>query len=312
MLLGIAIGDALGLPVEFKDRQYLQAKPVLDMQEYGTHNQPKGTWSDDSSLSFCLAESLATNGYDLKDISQNILDWFNKGVWTPHGKVFDIGGQTRNAIDELTAVFKRKTFDLLKDRHNTNEYSNGNGALMRILPIALETVDLPPKKKVAVIKEVVGLTHGHIRSTMACLIYVLFAEQLIEGKDKWEAYLNTKQLCRHYFSRFQFPLQEQQCFARILDFNIGGLGESAIQSDGYVVHSLETCFWCLFNSNNFPDAVLAAVNLGGDTDTNGALTGGLAGLFYGVEQIPDDWKSALVKRDEIEKLADRLFYRYYE
>lgn len=119
-LLGLAIGDALGVPVEFKDRTYLKQNPVVDMVGYGTHNQPKGTWSDDSSLSFCLAESL-TNGYDLQNIAHNILKWFNDGFWTAHGKVFDIGVQTRSAIDELTAIFKQKNFKELRNRFHTNE-----------------------------------------------------------------------------------------------------------------------------------------------------------------------------------------------
>lgn len=312
MLLGIAIGDALGVPVEFKERSYLRTIPVLDMIGYGTHKQPKGTWSDDSSLTFCLAESLAHQGYDLKDIGQRILDWFHRGYWTPHGEVFDIGRQTRNSIDELTAIFKHKNFQQLKLRQNDNEYSNGNGALMRILPLALETIDLPPEQKITIIQRVTGLTHGHIRSTIANLIYVLYAEQIIDGKEKWQAYLATKRLVSWYVARFQVPSTEVQHFARILDFNISDLPASSIQSDGYVVHSLEVCFWSLLRYDNFKDTVLAAVNLGGDTDTNAAITGGLAGLVYQVEGIPKPWKENLVKIEKIRELGDRLYYRYYE
>ncbi|NET30932.1 MAG: hypothetical protein F6K19_02870 [Cyanothece sp. SIO1E1] len=312
LLFGIAIGDALGLPVEFKDRTFLRNNPVQTMTGYGTHNQPKGTWSDDSSLTFCLAESLADHGYDLMDISERILDWFHKGYWTPYGTVFDIGRQTRNAIDELTAIFKHKTFQQLEERRNDNEYSNGNGALMRILPLSLETIDLPPDQKMTIIQRVTALTHGHIRSTIASLIYILYAEQIIEGHHKWQAYLNTKRLTNWYLSRFHIPSQEVRHFVRILDFNISDLPESSLASDGYVVHSLELCFWSLLRHNNFKDTVLAAVNLGGDTDTNAAITGGLAGLIYQVEGMPEEWKETIVKKAKIEQLADRLYDQYYE
>lgn len=312
ILLGIAVGDALGVPVEFVDRAVLKSKPVTGMMEYGTHRQPKGTWSDDSSLSFCLAESLASKGYELVDIAQKIIDWFHDGIWTAHGKVFDIGGQTRNAIDELTAILRYNDLEALKDRSNTNEYANGNGGLMRILPLAFEALDLPMEEKFRVIKEVTALTHGHIRSVIANLIYILLAEYLMEGIDKDKAYLSVKTQIRDYFECFTIPKQEQQRFMRILDFDIASFEETEIRSDGYVVHSLEAAIWSFLRNDNYETSVLTAVNLGGDTDTIAAITGGLAGITYGEGGIPKPWKEALVGRKKIEALGDRLFYRYYE
>lgn len=310
-LLGLAIGDALGVPVEFKDRAYLEKHPIEEMIGYGTHNQPLGTWSDDSSLSFCLAESLATYGYNLEDIAHNILKWFNDKKWTAHGRVFDIGGQTRSAIDELTAIFKRKNFKALKNRTTTNEYANGNGALMRILPLAFETYHLPLVEKYSKIKEVSALTHGHIRSVLACLIYVIFAEEIIEGKSKKVAYQNTKRIIANCFNRFEISKIEQQKFIKILEFDIANFEKEEIKSDGYVVHTLEASFWCIMRYENYRDTVLAAVNLGGDTDTTAAVSGGIAGLIYGEEDIPSNWKENLVKRNEIEVLGDKLFHKYF-
>lgn len=310
LLLGIAVGDALGVPVEFKDRAFLRGHPVKDMLAYGVHNQPLGTWSDDSSLSFCLAESLVANAYDLKDIAKKILDWFQEGYWTPHGKVFDIGGQIRNAIDELAAIFKRNNFTDLYNRSNDNEFSNGNGALMRILPLAFETLDLPIIEKWEIVRNVGSLTHGHIRSNMTCMIAVLLTEQLLDGHAKEKAYLNTKTQSLEFFEKNDFPKSEVQKFIRILEFNIHNFEEEEIISDGYTLHTLEAALWCLLNSNSYASAVLKAVNLGDDTDTTAAVAGGWAGLVYGSRSIPRKWVDSLVRLADIKDLGNRLFDRY--
>ncbi|MGB4437301.1 MAG: ADP-ribosylglycohydrolase family protein, partial [Acetomicrobium sp.] len=127
-LLGLCIGDALGVPVEFQSREKLKRNPVKDMMGYGTHNQPPGTWSDDSSLAFCLAESLC-NGFDLQDIADKFVKWMYEGYWTPWGKAFDVGHTTQIAISRL-----KKGVDPLESGP-TDERSNGNGSLMRILPL---------------------------------------------------------------------------------------------------------------------------------------------------------------------------------
>ena len=127
-ILGLCIGDALGVPVEFKSRSYLKKYPVMDMIGHGTHNQPIGTWSDDSSLTLCLAESLIT-GYDLRDIASKFSKWLNYGYWTPFGEVFDRGITTERAIRKFN------TINNLRLAGGNSETSNGNGSLMRILPI---------------------------------------------------------------------------------------------------------------------------------------------------------------------------------
>ena len=312
LLLGIAVGDALGVPVEFTSRDFLRAHPVKDMLAYGTHNQPLGTWSDDSSLSFCLAESLSANAYDLKDIAKGIVSWFQDATWTPNGNVFDIGGQTRNAIDELVAIFKRKNFAELNQRHNNNEFSNGNGALMRILPLAFETFDLPILKKWQLIKEVGSLTHAHIRSNMACMIAVLFIEELLDGAKKNIAYLVAKNPCLSFFESNDFPRTEIDKFCRILAFNIQSFEEEEIKSDGYVLHTLEAALWCVMKGESYEETVLMAVNLGEDTDTTAAVAGGMAGLIYGASSIPKKWLDVLVKVNKIKDLGKRLFDQYYE
>ena len=128
--LGLAIGDGLGVPVEFRDRSFLKDFPVKEMLGYGSWNQPPGTWSDDSSLTFCLAESLV-NGYSLHDIGKKFVAWYKEGYWGAHHKLFDIGGTTRASIERISAG-ENPLFSGEPD-----ESSNGNGALMRITPAAL-------------------------------------------------------------------------------------------------------------------------------------------------------------------------------
>lgn len=164
-LFGVAIGDAVGVPVEFKSREVIKQKPVTDMIGFGSHDMPPGTWSDDSSLTFCLAEAL-TNGYNLQEIANNFVSWRYKDFWTARGEVFDIGITTQQAIDRISAGVRP---DLCG---GFDTYSNGNGSLMRILPLLFYIKNLPIDKRFAITKDVSSITHGHIRSCIACFYYL--------------------------------------------------------------------------------------------------------------------------------------------
>ncbi|REC61123.1 ADP-ribosylglycohydrolase family protein [Chryseobacterium pennae] len=303
-IMGVCIGDALGVPVEFKNREYLKQFPVTEMQEFGSHNQPKGTWSDDSSLTLCLAEEL-TKGYNLEKIGQSFVKWVKYGHWTAHGRLFDIGGTTREAITRLikgeSARFSGNIF----------EEDNGNGSLMRILPLAFYLENEENIEKIyQTVKEVSTITHGHFRSVFACFIYVIFAIQLIKEKNKTEAYTHIQNLVLEYAEKQWFSLNEIELFQKILKNDISGYPEDEIRGSGYVLHSLEASLWCFLNSESYSEAVLKAVNLGEDTDTTGAITGGLAGIYYGFENIPQEWVNELVKKDDIEKLCEKLNHKY--
>ncbi|UHO38353.1 ADP-ribosylglycohydrolase family protein [Chryseobacterium capnotolerans] len=303
-IMGVCIGDALGVPVEFKDREYLKRFPVTEMQEFGSHNQPKGTWSDDSSLTLCLAEVL-TKDYDLEKIGESFVKWVKDGHWTAHGRLFDIGGTTREAIARLikgeSARFSGNIF----------EEDNGNGSLMRILPLAFYLKDEENIEKIyQTVKEVSTITHGHFRSVFACFIYVIFAIQLIKGKNKTEAYTHVQNGVLKYAEKQWFSLSEVELFHKVLKNDISGYSEEEIRGSGYVLHSLEASLWCFLNSESYSEAVLKAVNLGEDTDTTGAITGGLAGIYYGFENIPQEWVDKLVRKDDIEKLCEKLNNKY--
>lgn len=299
-IFGVCVGDALGVPVEFKSRETLKRFPVTDMQEFCSWNQPKGTWSDDSSLTLCLAESL-TKGYDLEKIGESFVKWVKYGHWTAHGRLFDIGGTTRHSIDRLikgeSARFSGNIF----------EEDNGNGSLMRILPLAFYLKNEEDTETFyRTLKEVSSITHGHFRSVFACFVYVVFAIELIKGKTKEEAYSHIQKVALDFAENQGFNPKEIQLFNRILKNDISAYPEDEISSGGYVLHSLEASLWCFLNSESYAEAVLKAVNLGEDTDTTGAITGGLAGIYYGFENIPKEWIDVLARKDDIEKLCEQL------
>jgi ADP-ribosylglycohydrolase len=299
VLLGVAVGDALGVPVEFMSRQVIKKNPVTDMIGYGTYNLPPGTFSDDSSLTFCLAEAL-TNDFDLNTIGQNFVKWRYNNYWTPRGNVFDIGIATQQAIDRLANGERPDLaggFDVS---------SNGNGSLMRISPLLFYLLDKSINERYEITKKVSSITHGHIRSVIACFYYLEFARQLFEQKNKFEIYKNLQTDITNYLITLSINQTEVALFDRLLKHDIHKLTEENIFSSGYVLHTLEASIWCLLTTENYKDAVLKAVNLGEDTDTTAAVTGGLAGLLYGIDNIPTNWLKQIAKYDDILNLAERL------
>lgn len=299
-LFGLAVGDALGVPVEFYSRSHLKENPVSEMIGYGTHHQPVGTWSDDSSLAFCLAESLC-KGYDLFDVARNFVKWYSTELWTPHGQVFDIGIATRHAIQNIAKGYEPHLCG------GFYEEDNGNGSLMRILPLVFY---LQTEKDIEVIykkvKEVSSITHAHFRSVFACFIYVIYCLEILNGIDKIDAYKNMQKIVSDFLSDKKFNPMEIQLFDRVLLHDISTYPEINIHSSGYVLHSLEASLWCFLNSNSYEETVLKAVNLGEDTDTTGAIAGGLAGIYYGIDNVPQKWVSVLARKNDIDDLCERL------
>lgn len=299
VLFGVAVGDALGVPVEFKSRITISQNPITDMVGYGTYNLPPGTWSDDSSLTFCLTEAL-TQDFDLKLIGKNFVKWVYENYWIPRGNVFDIGNSTRQAIARLAKGVRP---DLAG---GFDESSNGNGSLMRILPLLFYLYDKPITERYEKTKQVSSITHGHIRSIIACFYYLEFARKIFQEKDKFEIYRNLQSEIPNYLTSLSINPKEIAIFDRLFKSNIDRLPEEKIYSSGYVVHTLEASIWCLLTTDKYKDAVLKAVNLGEDTDTTGAVTGGLAGLLYGYDSIPQSWIIQIARNDDIENLAKRF------
>jgi len=297
-LMGVCVGDALGVPVEFTSRAARLQAPVTGMLGYGTYNQPPGTWSDDSSLTFCLADSLC-QGFDLRAIGQSFCRWYNEAYWTPHGEVFDIGGTTCDAIESLLKGVSPV------EAGGTDEWSNGNGSLMRILPLAYyhKTCDFP--ELIQRVHDCSCITHGHARSQIACGIYISIAVCLLQGLEPKTAYLQGIETVKEIYSPRKYAI-EMYRFERVGSGAIDRLSMDEIKSGGYVIDTLEAALWCFLTTGSYAEAVLKAVNLGGDTDTTGAVTGGLAGIYYGVENIPTEWIEQIARKDDILDLENRL------
>ncbi|WP_430972026.1 ADP-ribosylglycohydrolase family protein [Sunxiuqinia rutila] len=299
VLFGVAVGDALGVPVEFKSREYLEKTPVSDMMGYGTYDEPAGTFSDDSSLTFCMAEAL-TDDFDVSEIGWNFVRWLFLNYWTATGRVFDVGNATREAITRIRQDVPAELAG------SADCSSNGNGSLMRILPLLFYLHGKPIEERFEITKKVSSITHRHIRSVIACFYYLEFAAQLYEGIDKFNVYQNLQQQIPSFLQSIGVDQHQINSFDQLFIGNIHELGERYIESSGYVLHTLKASIWCLLNTDNYKAAVLKAVNLGEDTDTTGAVTGGLAGLLYGFSNIPEKWMTKLAKAKDIENLAERL------
>lgn len=293
-LWGAVVGDALGVPVEFLDRAHVQLDPVQAMRGYGSHHQPPGTWSDDSSLALATLASLsARRALDEHDLARRFIAWLDDGYMTPRGKVFDVGNTTSAAIARL----RRGVEPGLAG--GADAASNGNGSLMRILPIALYFGQAPLSELVDRAHRASALTHRHPQSLIACGIYCLIARALMQGAAPAEAYaLGAAAADGQYRAEPAFA-PELAPFGRLLAGHLGALPEKDIRSSGYVVHTLEASVWSLLTTRSFEEAVLCAVNLGDDTDTTGTVTGGLAGLAYGVERVPAAWRDELARAAEL-------------
>ena len=263
-ILGLAIGDALGVPYEFEQRGSFICS---DMVGYGTHNQPEGTWSDDTSMTLATLDSLKNNNGIIvtEDICRRFNYWLLYGDYTVNGEVFDAGITTCTALK--------------KGRPAVGEWDNGNGSLMRILPLAF--VDCTDDE----IRAVSAITHGHWISEEACVIYVHVAKRLLAGEP---------------IASIIPTLENKKPSDRLKYINT--LDISQIKSSGYVVDTLEAALWVVSHEGDwgkgFRNDILAAVNLGKDTDTVAAVAGGIAGIIYGLEDV-HDWVEKLRNKEEI-------------
>lgn len=325
VMIGHAIGDALGVPVEFCSRDYLQKHPVTDMLGYGTYPVPAGAWSDDTSMSLATLDALIKNTVDYNDVMDNFTDWYVLSKYTPTGTVFDIGGTCRQAI-ETYRQGQGKGKNAL-ECGLSDENANGNGSLMRIHPtcLYLNAKGISTTDAIEIIHNMSALTHAHIRSKIACVMYSYFLEELLKEPDKFSLYKALRRIMNEYVNRALFDEPcEDEVFKRereeyrhliyrtcgyyshwIDDFE--PVKESEIKSDGYVVDTLEAATFCLIRTHSFEECVLKAVNLGDDTDTTAAVAGGLAGALYGYDAIPEKWKKQLIRKDYIEELCEQAF-----
>ncbi len=304
-VMGLCVGDALGVPVEFMTRGQLLSNPVKDMRAFGIHRQLAGTWSDDTSLTLCTLDSLA-GGFNDYDMMGRFRLWLEKGEYSARGGVFDVGIATRNAITRF-AVGKAPF-----ECGCTSEYDNGNGSLMRILPLLffIESIYGPDQmlceEPLKLIHNVSALTHAHPRSQMACGIYLSVASELSKKVDILESVTRGIQNAIGVYGQLEEFQSELVHFERLNLPSFSELPIEDINSSGYVIDTLEAALWCILTTMAYSDCVLKAVNLGGDTDTISAVAGGIAGIYYGGESIPSEWIDKIANKELIQRTCENF------
>lgn len=297
-LLGLLIGDALGVPYEFNPPENL---PFLNEIEFETppnfrrsHNGvPPGTWSDDGAQALILLNTLLERGtFDADFFAQGLINWYDRGFMAVNERVFDVGIQTANAIRELKSGVK----PLLAG--GFDEYSNGNGSLMRVLPLVLWHQGTN-EELIRDAELQSRITHAHPRSQVCCALYCLWARGILNrDEDAWK---NAVEFLREFYATDRDKIAE-------LDFHIRPQDEHKISGSGYVVDSLFSAKAVCENAN-YEMTVKSAVALGNDTDTTACIAGGIAGLKFGFESIPQRWRENLRGKEIYEPLLMKLLAR---
>lgn len=309
-MMGLITGDALGNPVQFMPREKIKERgPVCGMEAGGVYETPVGTWTDDSSMALATLDSIREiNAIAPEDIMLNFVRWLRHGDYTPFGKAFDEGVTCTEAIQ-----------DFERSRHwetcgRTGEYANGNGALMRILPVCLHLIEKEAAEGAEVfsihdavnaVHQITSLTHNHQRAMIVSGLYYFMAREVVFGSGSLTARLQ-KGLDEGFafYGQNVLNLTQLSYLGRLRDLTeLAGQGENEIRSSGYVIDTIEAAVWSLITTRSFQESLLKAVNLGKDADTVGAVAGGLAGLFYGYHGIPEEWLIVLQKREWVEELC---------
>ena len=298
-LYGLLIGDAVGVPYEFHAAYELPPVEQLDMQPPAGFRRshrgvPPGTWSDDGAQALCLLASLLHAGcLDVHDFARRLLNWRNVGYLAVDFEVFDIGMQTQQALARLA----RGVGPL--QAGGTDVQANGNGSLMRVLPLALWHRG-SDSELVADACAQSRLTHGHERAQLICAFYCLWARELLEGsEDAWD----------RAAARLQATLPEHPHLASEAEFVLAPARASTIGGSGYVLDTLWSARHALDSQDNFAGVIRAAIALGNDTDTTACVAGGLAGIRHGIDGIPTAWRQGLRGQDMVQPLLTQLLER---
>ncbi len=298
VIIGHAVGDALGVPVEFVSRDDLEKAPITDMQGFGTYPYLACSWSDDTSMSLCALDVISKGYCDLDEIMVNFGKWYYNAEFTPTGEMFDVVNTCSRAIDNYFTEHRST-----KNCGISGEYANGNGFLMRMHPFVLYFIARDGNLTMDGILRIFAasdMTHRHARSAIGCGIYAFVLQSILEMRSKASINLGLAK-ARDYFS----CEPELKHYERIFKADFRELSRSEIKSSGYIVHTLEAALWCLLTTDNYRDCVLKSVNLGDDTDIVAAIAGRLAGALYGYDAIPEEWCNTLLRRDYSETICDR-------
>ena len=294
-IIGLAIGDALGAPLEFLDPGTFE--PLEDMQggAWGGRLEA-GDWTDDTSLALCLGYSLLeSKGFDARDQIQRYVRWYQKGYMSSVGECFDIGGATASALDRFMEDPGHCPW-----AGSTSARKGGNGSLMRLAPVPLlyhDNEDLA----VRLSGDSSYTTHGARTAVDSCRFYGLLIAKALRGESK--AALLDPSLAT------SGPFENDPLVEEVLEIALGSYKQKdppEIKAGGYVVRTLEAALWAFHRTETFEEGVLKAINLGDDADTAGAIYGQLAGAYYGFDSIPRKWRDQVTEFDLLVRLADGL------
>jgi len=310
-MMGLVVGDALGLPVQFRWADEIANRPegpVKGMEGHGTFDMPAGSWSDDSSMALATLDSINELGkLDAGDVMINFIKWLCKNEYTPTGMAYDNGNTCTKAIYNFMSSPNVNTCGI------TGEYANGNGSLMRIMPVCLYAYEKSKNNKKYSDKDAINdvhkigsLTHNHLRSNMGCGFYYFMTKAILDNKDRMTLQkclqLGIDEGCKFYGNDIS-NIVNLAHYGRIFHLNeLKNLPNESLNYSGYVVESLEAAIYCLINTDSLEECLLKVVNNGNDSDTVAAIAGGLAGLYYGYESIPAEWLDAIIKREWIEQM----------
>lgn len=292
-VLGLAVGDAFGMPYETVQRGAIDIRKEADdghggyaLQGYRKgmpaywyqEDMPAGTWTDDTAMVLAQMESVSRLGrVDPEDMMRNFCRWYYDGAFTPFGRAIGEGRRTVAALGRYRSGVRADACG------GSAPEDNGNGSLMRMLPFAF--LEEMMRRSGVTAGDLSRLTHAHPIAVTACELYVAFARRLLAGED------------RHAILPGMGDMPAP--FERLA--RIEALEEEEIQSTGYVVCSLEAALWCFLRSESYEECVLRAIDLGGDTDTIAAIAGGLAGMCW---RVPQRWIDQLARRDEIVRACE--------
>ena len=291
-LLGLACGDALGTTLEFQTPGTFTK--IDDIVGGGPFGLEAGQWTDDTSMALCLADSLIVKrDFDLEDQINRYLDWYKNGYMSSTGSCFDIGMTVSSALRSYM-----RTGNPISG--STHEQSSGNGSIMRLVPVPMAFIS-NPKKAIELSGKSSISTHGSQMCIDSCRYMGGLIVGALLGHSKGD-------ILGHMYT----PLGDgwkQGLHSRVSEVASGSFKDKMppeIKGTGFVIDSLEAALWAFYNSDSFEEGCLMAVNLGNDADTTGAVYGQIAGAYYGMSDIPENWLKKLAKRDLIVDIADSL------
>lgn len=285
MLVGLAVGDAVGTTVEFMARGSFPA--VTDMKGGGPFNLKKGQWTDDTSMALCLAASLIeSKKFDPADQMERYSRWRNEGYMSSTGSCFDIGNTVQDALQKYAASGNPYS-------GSQDPASAGNGSLMRLAPVVIAYY----RNKNQLLEQASNsskTTHGCEEAVESCKLFAAQLFMVLQGENKQDT------LKGHGYESTAIKVNDiaQGCYLKNTYDDLNG--------SGYVISTLETALWCFNNTESFREAILMTVNVGDDADTTAAVCGQIAGAYYGYQAIPKEWRNALYMEKEIEVMVEQL------